>query len=357
MNPLSTRALIALAYGAGAVVILSPLLSRAFIDLWVVDLLSHLQFPALVFLLYVAMRSGRPLVLSTGVVGMAIFALTLSVSSTASTDGRDELRVSTFNAGPDATLEAMAELRQRLASMHADVLVLVEAGAGARAAAAQWPEMPFHHIPDPSDGIGVMVLSRHRIEKIAAPRYDGQPQVARVRVYAPHQPFNLSAVHPLPPLSNRMLKERNELLQGEAQWLLEQPDPGLLVGDFNATPWSGISHALQKAGLLRLTSLVPTWGAVASNPLSMLPIDQILGTSHWRLHSNVVGPAFGSDHRMVFSALDIAAPVPVQYAVASRLSPIVLLLAVLFAGLLVLCVVRSRRVRVDVAPGVQQPIG
>jgi len=78
----------------------------------------------------------------------------------------------------------------------------------------------------------------------------------------------------------------------------------VLMGDFNATPWSAsFRHVLDGSGLLDSATLPaerphwprPTW--FSRWPGLGLPIDHILLSPSWRIHERRLGPFFGSDHR------------------------------------------------------------
>lgn len=78
----------------------------------------------------------------------------------------------------------------------------------------------------------------------------------------------------------------------------------VLIGDFNATPWSvAFRRVLDDTGLLdsatqpalRPRWTRPTW--FSRWPGLGLPIDHVLLSPTWRIHERRLGPFFGSDHR------------------------------------------------------------
>jgi endonuclease/exonuclease/phosphatase (EEP) superfamily protein YafD len=78
--------------------------------------------------------------------------------------------------------------------------------------------------------------------------------------------------------------------------------PIVLVGDFNATPWSyALTRVIGETGLAPLAGLRPTWPAHLGWP--QLPIDHVLVSGEWRLLSAERGPYAGSDHRPVIARL------------------------------------------------------
>jgi endonuclease/exonuclease/phosphatase (EEP) superfamily protein YafD len=111
--------------------------------------------------------------------------------------------------------------------------------------------------------------------------------------------FQLTVVHPMPPISPTDRQARDDLF---AQ--LGAAPPGsavarVMMGDFNTTPWSAGLRRLHSAGWARASGLVPTYSLLRS-----LPIDHILATrAHWRVAAAGVGPWLGSDHKPVWAVL------------------------------------------------------
>jgi endonuclease/exonuclease/phosphatase (EEP) superfamily protein YafD len=70
-----------------------------------------------------------------------------------------------------------------------------------------------------------------------------------------------------------------------------------MAGDFNATPWSAGLDVVQKEGLVRATSLAPTWPAHLPVP-AVIPIDHVVVSRHWVVTENRRGPNIGSDHSL-----------------------------------------------------------
>jgi endonuclease/exonuclease/phosphatase (EEP) superfamily protein YafD len=92
------------------------------------------------------------------------------------------------------------------------------------------------------------------------------------------------------------------MLADHAAALVATGRPALLAGDFNATPWSAGVSVIQDAGLVRATSLAPTWPAHAVVP-AVIPIDYVTVSKHWGVLSNGRGPDIGSDHYPVMTTV------------------------------------------------------
>ena len=298
-------------WALGLAPVLASLISRFFSDLWLADLLAHFHIPALAYLAYVSLRCPRVrkrMLWATVAVGLISFWGLPSPSALQGTAA--DTRVATFNVGPEVSADTLNQLHHHLRSLSPDVIALEEVSGTASRILRTWKDYPYqvHSPTDDADApYGTVVLSRFPLTELPVPAFAGnEPYVVRVRVEQPGKPFNVSAVHPFPPVQRFMLPLRNELLRREARWLLAMPERGLLMGDYNATPWAGISIDLAEQGLRRLTSLQPTWGALAKNPLPFLPLDQILGTSGWLIVQQSVDGTFGSDHHLTHVTLQAA---------------------------------------------------
>lgn len=121
------------------------------------------------------------------------------------------------------------------------------------------------------------------------------------RAYAAHYAdvgiYRIAAVHGQPPWDNERTADRNEVNNAGADIVATHPH-GVLVGDFNATPWSPAMLRLRSLGLSRAACGGPitrTWRSTGF-PHYALPIDHVLATNSVRITSCRVGPAMGSDH-------------------------------------------------------------
>lgn len=104
------------------------------------------------------------------------------------------------------------------------------------------------------------------------------------------------ALHPTPPVGGVATMERDAVIAAAARDAAAAP-VSLLVGDFNATPWSRVMIGLKKAGLRRVDCGAPwasTWRSKL--PLAGIPIDHAYIGSDVRGATCRVGPDIGSDH-------------------------------------------------------------
>ncbi len=143
-------------------------------------------------------------------------------------------------------------------------------------------------------------FSRWPIRKLhAASLWEGPPYI-HATVEAPGGPIEVFVVHTLrfPWLGSQFRQVR-----AMARIVKLAKGPVIVMGDFNASPFSVMLHTFrQDTGLKRLTWL-PSWPA-RPLPLPQIAIDHIFVSRHWQL---VAGPwtgrAAGSDHMPVILEL------------------------------------------------------
>jgi endonuclease/exonuclease/phosphatase (EEP) superfamily protein YafD len=171
-----------------------------------------------------------------------------------------------------------------------DLIVIHElrsAFAQRLALATQWPHQ--HLMPDAGTS-GIGLLSRWPLRDVReVAGAGGRPQLHAL-VETLQGTIEVIAVHPRPPMSLSLYRTRNQTMaalrpRGDA--------PALVVGDFNATPWSNTAPLLTSGGWRWFGGVQPTW------PHSMwgIPIDAVWGRGPWATTDHEIGPPVGSDHR------------------------------------------------------------
>lgn len=117
-------------------------------------------------------------------------------------------------------------------------------------------------------------------------------------------------VHPFAPLSKLEAEQRNAQLKAlttYAQGKTQRNENLVVMGDFNASPWSPyVQDFLQESGLVdtRLGhGILPTWHA--HNALLKLPIDLAFLTSELNILNFSVGPSVHSDHKPIVLELTL----------------------------------------------------
>eukprot|EP00752_Nemacystus_decipiens_P014482 g12891.t1 len=127
-----------------------------------------------------------------------------------------------------------------------------------------------------------------------------QVPVIEVEMKVDGRALSVLSIHPLPPVSLAYARARDATLKASGEWAALQDVPCIVVGDFNATPWSTAFRDMQSAGGL-VNSQVgygrsPTWPAGLIG-LGMIPIDHLLHSEDFVTVDRVVGEARGSDHK------------------------------------------------------------
>lgn len=106
-------------------------------------------------------------------------------------------------------------------------------------------------------------------------------------------------IHPEHPTSGSSARRQRGVFDALIAKGRQTPNPFLIVGDFNATPWSYQFNRLKSSLSLTDTAqqglgFPPSW-PVGWGPL-MIPIDHCLVSPGLRVTQRTVGPALGSDH-------------------------------------------------------------
>lgn len=189
-----------------------------------------------------------------------------------------------------------------IASAPVDVLVVLEVSPRYARALADWPDYPHRVIEPGEDPFGIAVLSRHPFAATRVSHDERGIASVEVDLETPQGCVVLRAVHPMPPISPDEKVARDRFLAASVDALRERGLPALIVGDFNATPWSPGFAALSAAGWQRASGLEPTWPARGHGVVG-IPIDHIVAGPQWRRLDSARGPDLGSDHLPVRATL------------------------------------------------------
>lgn len=268
---------------------------------WLLDLVAHWQWlyaPGwLALCLLCCARSWRWLLVAP----LALLPLfTASMALSRAADRPPALTVAAANV--HVANRDPAPLVAWLRAQPADVVVLTEltpayADALVRLLGADYPHREF--APDDSPfGIGLMA----RIPLTAVEHHASADGIPFLTAMAEREgtPIRIVAVHPMPPMAAHWHGERDALLRMLSNQTLHAPT--IVAGDLNATPWSTALIGAESGGLLRTTSLAPTWPRWGHGVFG-IPIDHILASPHWRQVASSRGPDIGSDHFPVRAAL------------------------------------------------------
>jgi endonuclease/exonuclease/phosphatase (EEP) superfamily protein YafD len=111
-------------------------------------------------------------------------------------------------------------------------------------------------------------------------------------------PLQILSTHPLAPTTAQRAALRDAQLGFAADWATGRGGPTVVLGDFNASPWSWTFSRLVGAGLRNSQigfGLQPSFPATNSI-LLRVPIDHLLHSDELLVRDRYLGPALGSDH-------------------------------------------------------------
>ncbi|AKU11271.1 hypothetical protein AzCIB_1366 [Azoarcus sp. CIB] len=143
------------------------------------------------------------------------------------------------------------------------------------------------------DPFGIALLSRHPIVRHAVVEEGGATPRIEAVVDWNGTEVTVVAFHPMPPISAADHLLRNQLLADITARYADRPT--IVMGDFNATPWSSAFGAPRRHGFMLAGGLQATWPAPLRGVIG-LPIDHVMVSRHWSVIDHVVGPDLGSDH-------------------------------------------------------------
>lgn len=286
---------------------------------WWLDVLANFRAQYVVILailgLVVAMSRWRKTgyaILGVALVNLVV-VIPLFIGSPA--DARvdaDTIRVMSFNLLSDN--EQYSEVIDYIRTVDPDLVLLHEASRPWEVAIGS-AELEYEVVKARSDDLifGTLVLVRG--EGITAVSHGFASRAARAVAldYMPHGwdvPLAVLGTHPLAPTDQERADLRDAQLDFAGDWASEQRGAFIVVGDFNATPWSWPFRRLKSAAELENSQtgfgLQPSY-ATSSNLLLRIPIDHLLHSSALEVTGRQLGPALGSDHFPLVVDLQVSA--------------------------------------------------
>ncbi|GAB4115473.1 MAG: endonuclease/exonuclease/phosphatase family protein [Roseiflexaceae bacterium] len=226
--------------------------------------------------------------------------------------GERDLRIVVYNLYyQNQTIEqAVAEVKRH----NPDLIFLMEYSFDIQAQIEDdFAEYPYRLIQPSRFTMGLAVFSRfpltsttiHRAEATRIPIFEVQVDVAG-------QPLKLVGGHPWAPQPQWAQLHRDqmaEITRVAVQARQSSPIPLIVVGDFNATPWSYTVQQLAEQAevrhIRRAFDLRKTWYLF---PLAGLPIDHVLVSPTLQVIEQQYGDPAGSDHLPI--VVDLRLPQP-----------------------------------------------
>ncbi|WP_199286985.1 endonuclease/exonuclease/phosphatase family protein [Pseudomonas mangrovi] len=281
--------------------------------LWALELFGHWQWlylglGMLCLALLLVLRDGWRCLVPSAVLALVFAHQPTSLPATQEGDAKEpSLLVASANLNL-ASRDFQPLQHWLLGEQAPDLLFLQEFTAVAQQALASDAlrlAYPYRVEAPQADPFGLAILSRHPLSDIRIVEPADAQQTLRLHasMHLAERRVALAALHPMPPLSSAFARARDRTLAEESERLAQGDKAALMAGDFNATPWSrtlfGIDPRLQRA-----SGLAPTWPNAFSG-LSLLPLDHVFASGHWRRIDAGLGPDLGSDHRPVVVHLQL----------------------------------------------------
>ena len=205
--------------------------------------------------------------------------------------GERAIRVAHFNTYIRNT--DLAATAREIERLDADVVTLVEFDGSKRPVLQNLlRSYPFQYICDDVPYCHLAIVSKHPILAVSAKGLWDGPAFINAKLGGAMQGLTVYGVH-----TTRFPRSRAQLRQIRAmvRHLEGQTGDMIVMGDFNATPFSRITTTLEQgAGLSRVTHM-PTWPSTYGLP--QLAIDHVFVSPNIRvLADQQVGNPSGSDH-------------------------------------------------------------
>lgn len=267
---------------------------------WIADLTTHWQWVYLTAALWLLART-EGLAQKIATVTAMLAAWNLGANWTPLEQPKPNENVfRVIQANVNVANPSPAKLLAWVREEKPDVLVIEEVSPQWRYKLETVPGYRYHQVLPSSDSFGIAVLSRHPMRVLSPDTPAGRDAMFKttdidVEVEWKGERVRVLATHPMPPVRSYLDALRDKYLAESAQSLGRSEDPSLLVGDFNATPWSGAAVGIRKAGLDFSSALIPTWPTMFG-VLAVIPIDHVVINKRWGVANRQRGPDIGSDH-------------------------------------------------------------
>lgn len=270
---------------------------------WFFDLLANFRFQLALGLIvlgalyFVAFgRSVAFIFVAMGVVNVFLIA-PLYLDDPAPAAGEESIRIVSFNVG--AGRADTAELATWVENSDADLIFLLESTEEWVAAlpAADIGYAVGNEIPEDRH-YGISVLGRDSASVEQLRLGTTRDPAVRVETTIGGQTVAVYAVHPRPPDSEAKTEARDSLFVELAGLVGQETMPVVVIGDFNASPWSySFRDFTSETNLVNSQNgygLSATWPT--GFPVTLVPLDHMLHSNRLTTVDRFVGPDLGSDH-------------------------------------------------------------
>lgn len=278
------------------------------------DLLSHYRVQYIVlllpcFVMGMFFRKSKSVLIISLVLAIHGYVVTMTMLPVSAKPTPDYAELRVLNANLLlSNHEYQAQINQIIAT-DPDIIVFQEYTSVWHEALQTNLTLHPYRVTQPQEGVfGIALYSKFPISSGGINEPLPQLQnVADVVINIGNQTIRVMGVHPPPPISNQLYTDRNLLFQYVASAVKDNDEPLLVMGDFNATPWTAHFSDMLSVGQLRNASaghgLNPTWPANFA-PL-WIPIDHVLVNDHIGVADFQSAKVNGSDHRHVWADIRV----------------------------------------------------
>lgn len=292
----------------------------AFLGRWVwwLDVLANFRAQYVVGLavlgLIVAMSRWRKtgyLVLGVALVNLIVVLPLYFGSPAEAALERPSIRVMSFNLL--STNESYPDVIEYIESADPDLVLLHEASRPWEVA-MESAGLDYEIVRPRSEDLIFGTLVLVKTESVEALSYGYSASAARAveLTYIPEgwtDSLSVLGTHPVAPTDEERAGLRDAQLGFAGEWASGQSGAFIVVGDFNATPWSWPFRRLLESTELRNSQrgfgLQPSFSA-ESNLLLRVPIDHLLHSPALEVTDRELGPQLGSDHFPLLVDLQLA---------------------------------------------------
>jgi endonuclease/exonuclease/phosphatase (EEP) superfamily protein YafD len=276
--------------------------------IWWLDVLANFraQYAMALAVLGVLAMMSKWRRIGYGVLGVAAINLLVVLPLYVGSPGPSEatapsIRVMSFNLL--STNESFSEVIEYIEVTDPDLVLLHEASRPWEVA-FESAGLDYEIIRPRSDNLifGTLVLVRGEdVKGVSFGFAEAQPRAVEIKYRPTGWPEEVSVLstHPLAPTEKERAALRNAQLAFAGDWATAQEGAFLVVGDFNATPWSSPFREILASAELRNSQI--GFGLQSSFPATSMfvmrvPIDHLLHSPALNVRDRRLGPALGSDH-------------------------------------------------------------
>ncbi len=274
---------------------------------WLFDFVANFRAHLAVVLLIVALTYALLFSKPMGLIFVGIAAINAFLilplytdSPAAAAESGDDLTIVSFNVAQRASLRDATF--GWLDPVDADLVVIAEA-TDEWVAAEEYADRYASHIDMPPDRtFGITVYSDEDVTTQLVRASSARDYAVRIETAVGDQPIVVYAVQSRSATNATGASLRDEYLADIARLVRDETLPTVVVGDFEASPWSYAFRNLESEA--DLTNSLRGYGIQATWPADRwaffrIPMDHLLHSSELTTVDRYLGPSLGVDHRPI----------------------------------------------------------